>query len=413
MIPADEDERSAFPTARIRAEKRHDLLHGALAAALLSLSAGAYVLGGFGGVVGWLALVAAPSLGLLAWQRARIPEGGARIEASREGLFSCDRRVVPRSDMIRAVVVPDGERALVSIQRKRGFFVVVEAPDEATAQALVTALGLSAEQRRAAFLVDSPVAGKVRLSGLLAGLSAAILGAAVGLWAGAWWSVLFLVPWYLMFLAYSRPSEMKIGTDGVLLSWLGRKTLLPYSDIVRITRDAAGLHFALSDGRTVDVGAAWTASLRSRSQPELSSPDAYLDALEERIRRAQEAGGTSEATVLSRRGKPFSAWIAELRALTLREADGFRAAPVLPESLWKTVENGHADPAARAAAAVALSPSLDEGGRARLRVAAEKVVTPRLRVALSAAADGDEEALSQALGELDSVPRKAISAGAG
>lgn len=399
---SDEDERTAFPSARIRAEKRHDLLHGALGTALLALTAVGYFFGGFTGVVVWLGAVAAPALGLLAWQRSRVPKGGARLEASREGLFSCDELVVPRADMVRAVVVPDGDRALVSVQRRQGFFVVVEAPDEATGHAIVAALGLSAEQRRAAFLVDSPLATRVPVSGLLAALGLALAGAAAGLFTGQFWAVLLLVPWYLAFLAYSRPSEIKIGTDGVLLSWFGRKTLMPYSEIAKVTRDASGLCFSQKDGREVRIGAAWTASLRSRSQPELRSPDAYLDALIERIRLAKEAAGSADVTALDRRGKALSEWMAELRALTTRGARGFREAPVVPEALWKTVENGQAAPELRAAAAVALQPSLDEGGRARLRVAAATVVAPRLRVALSAAAEGDEEGLSEALAALES-----------
>jgi len=401
-LPADDDERVAFPSARIRAEKRHDLLHGALTTTLLALTAVAHFFGGFSGVVAWLGAVVAPALALLAWQRARTPSGGARLEASREGLFSCDKLVVRRADMVRAVVVPEGARALVSVQRRQGFYVVIEAPDEPTAHAIVAALGLSAEQRRAAFLVDSPLATRLPVRALLATLGVSLAAAAVGLFLGQAWTALLLAPWYLFFLVYSRPAELKIGTDGVLLSWLGKKTLIQYSEIVKIIRDASGLCFSMTDGRTVRVGAAWTASLRSRSQPELRSPGAYLDALLDRIRLAKEAAGTADITVLDRGGKPLSDWLLELRALTLRDPKGFRHAPVVPEALWKTVENGQAPPGARAAAAVALQPSLDDAGRARLRVAAATVVAPKLRVALTAAAERDEEALSQALADMES-----------
>lgn len=164
---SDEDERTAFPWAGSARRRGANLLHGALGTALLALTAVGYFFGGFTGVVVWLGAVAAPALGLLAWQRwpSRVPKGGARLEASHEGLFSCDELVVPRADMVRAVVVPDGDRALVSVQRRQGFFVVVEAPDEATGHAIVAALGLSAERRRAAFLVDSPLATKCQSRG--------------------------------------------------------------------------------------------------------------------------------------------------------------------------------------------------------------------------------------------------------
>ncbi len=51
----------------------------------------------------------------------------------------------------------------------------------------------------------------------------------------------------------------------------------------------------------------------------------------------------------------------------------------------------------RIAAAAAVAPSLDDAGKARLRVAAEATASPELRVALEAAAAADEEAMAEAL----------------
>ncbi|HZU83716.1 MAG TPA: hypothetical protein VE987_12400, partial [Polyangiaceae bacterium] len=53
------------------------------------------------------------------------------------------------------------------------------------------------------------------------------------------------------------------------------------------------------------------------------------------------------------------------------------------ERLWRVVEDSSADRTARAGAALALTRSLDDTGRERLRVAAESCAEPRLRVALS------------------------------
>jgi hypothetical protein len=402
--PDGGEERVAFPRARIRAEPRRDTLHAGLAAALLAMTGGMFFVGGFVGAIGWLLAVVAPAFGLLAWQRAHTPSGGAKIEASPAGLFSAGKRLVAREDIKRAVVIANegGAGALVSIQRRRGFFVAVEVPSEEEGQRLVSALGVSAEQRTAEFLVDSPLAARLPVAALLASLVALVAVSFVGLANGHFEAFAPLLGWYALFLAWARPTVVTIGTDGVLLSYFGKETLVPFSEMVGCARDSGGLCFQLSSGRSVRVRAAWTALQKSsRTQPELRSADAYLDALEARIRQARQAAGGADVAALDRKERPIAAWLAHLRALTLREAKGFRDAPVVPEALWKTVENGHAEPAVRAAAAVALGPSLDDDGRARLRVAAGTVAAPRLRVALSAAADGDEEALSSALAELE------------
>ncbi|MGO8998137.1 MAG: hypothetical protein ACLQVI_32865, partial [Polyangiaceae bacterium] len=57
-------------------------------------------------------------------------------------------------------------------------------------------------------------------------------------------------------------------------------------------------------------------------------------------------------------------------------------------------------PEARAAAAVALGPQLDDEGRQRLRVAVDAVADERLRVAIDAAASADDAALEEALGDV-------------
>jgi hypothetical protein len=54
-------------------------------------------------------------------------------------------------------------------------------------------------------------------------------------------------------------------------------------------------------------------------------------------------------------------------------------------------EDPTADPAARAGAAIVLRNTITDEDRARLRVAAETSVSPKLRVALEAAASADDE----------------------
>jgi hypothetical protein len=65
-----------------------------------------------------------------------------------------------------------------------------------------------------------------------------------------------------------------------------------------------------------------------------------------------------------------------------RGTNAYRAAAPEPDDLWRLAEDPGASPQLRVAAAVALSPLLDEAGRHRLRVAANASATRSTRVAL-------------------------------
>lgn len=90
----------------------------------------------------------------------------------------------------------------------------------------------------------------------------------------------------------------------------------------------------------------------------------------------------------------------------LVDAGGYRETAWVPERLWRIVEDPDKDPAVRAGAAAALGPGLDPSGRERLRVAAHVSASPPLRVALEAAADGEEAFLEEAL---EPLARKSTS----
>jgi hypothetical protein len=91
-------------------------------------------------------------------------------------------------------------------------------------------------------------------------------------------------------------------------------------------------------------------------------------------------------------------WLELLRETTRRE--DYRESSVTADALWPVVEDAAIDPAERVAAAVALRPSLDAGGKSRLRIAAESTLSPRVRVALQAALDDDDVQLTRSFAEL-------------
>jgi len=90
--------------------------------------------------------------------------------------------------------------------------------------------------------------------------------------------------------------------------------------------------------------------------------------------------------------------VRDLRAIGSGARLDHRTPPVPPESLWQAVESAGAEPAVRAAAAVALRETIDLEGRRRLLELAEATASRRLRIALQAVAgDRDDEALAEAL----------------
>ena len=65
------------------------------------------------------------------------------------------------------------------------------------------------------------------------------------------------------------------------------------------------------------------------------------------------------------------------------------------------MENARLSATTRAAAAIALGPSLDEQGKARLRIATDASADPKLRVLFGAVTDNDEYAIEDALREIE------------
>jgi hypothetical protein len=114
----------------------------------------------------------------------------------------------------------------------------------------------------------------------------------------------------------------------------------------------------------------------------------------------------ADTALLARQARPVADWIQSLRAIGSGAHVDHRTAPVAPERLFRIVEDPSLAPSARAGAAVALGASLDEGGKLRLKEAAHATAAPKLRIAIEAAAAGDDSALTEALSELESEAEK-------
>jgi hypothetical protein len=193
------------------------------------------------------------------------------------------------------------------------------------------------------------------------------------------------------------PRRISVGSDGVLIRWLRQKQFIPLSDVIDVGEWKGFVRLTL---RSTDTPLDIPLAVR-RKDSALTAFDVAI--LADRIRqvlRARHAGEPSfDIGLLERESRSVHDWISWLRSLTSRE-DAYRAA-VHADDLWRMLEDSGASPAARTAAAVVLSRTLDERGKARLRVATETSVAPKLRVAFDAVARGDDQQLEAAMAEME------------
>jgi hypothetical protein len=342
-------------------------------------------------------------------------EAPGDLEAGPEGVSEGGRLLVAREEIRAGFVVPDpphGPR--VRIQRRLKLPVEIRVRDEAEGRELLRALGLDATQRAATFSTPSRAVSDPLWSIFLGvGFAAlymllGVLSQAVGL-RGSGIQLPILVT-YLGFMFLAR-TGITVGADGILRSWLGKKEFWSYGDIesVRPFIDQSfwrnqkwqGIELVLRNGATVRIP---ILSKRSFGQSNLELVVA------ERIREAMEShrqgDPAAETALLARQARPLSAWIQSLRAIGSGAHVDHRTAPVAPERLFRIVEDPSLTASARAGAAVALGASLDDGGKARLKGAAGAIAAPKLRIAIEAAADGDDAALVEALSAIEGEAEK-------
>jgi hypothetical protein len=398
----------AFPGARMRPTRGVRRLY-ALIAALVALVAGTGALGGEelrGIMLQLTAIFALPLAIAAALIRKYTVRGGARLEVGADGVHVDGRLAIPRASIERADVVRGSDGVTVAIRRRHGFVAVISVADVAEGHALVRALGHSAEQALSVFQLDSPIASPLRwwvFYALLFVPAAAVVALGPAL--------LTALPFaYAALLAGFVPTRLTIGLDGVLVRWMGLRELVPFAELRGVDHDGERLCLHLASGQARRFSVRWvgvaTTGEKGSDATGFATRAAYLDAVVARVREAVaasgRAGGVGGAALL-RRGRDLSTWVSALRGLLARGPAGFREGETPPEKLWSTLEDGAASPEARAAAAIALQPSLDDADRARMARVARVVVAPKLRVALDAVAEGDDARMLEALAEIEAA----------
>jgi hypothetical protein len=334
------------------------------------------------------------------WRRGEL----VHVGASREGLV-LEGRTIPHRKLRSGFVLQDGQgRMLARIERRWRDPIDFVVAHHREGRDLLTALGFDALQTTATFRGAAlPLARPFRF--IFATIAALV--AALMLSMAIHFNLLMLV--FVLAVGVSVfPSYIDVGADGVLARWGLIRRFFPAREIVGTSLyvDAfgrsriAGVKLHLRSGEEVKLplgSSLWTEDKSAM--------------LVERIRHVISAtrtpGAVAEQAMLARGDASPKAWVERLRSLGAGANATLRVAPVRQDALWEMIDDHAADPETRAAAAVALAPSLDEGGRIRLAQTAQATAEPRLRVVLDAALADDEEALEDALAGVERGARRA------
>ena len=199
-------------------------------------------------------------------------------------------------------------------------------------------------------------------------------------------AMLLAVIWTVVGWASSNRAAATIGNDGVRINGFGRARFIPFARIDAVRADDGVLRLVLVDGTKVSLGTQNQRELRSRIHAALENSRTKRSKLSE-----------AHATQLERGDRSAQAWRAELDKML--NAQEYRTEPMRIADLEDLVEDGHAHPERRVAAALALPK--DEATRARIQIAAAQCADEDTRAAIEAAANDE---LADA--ELESAARR-------
>jgi hypothetical protein len=356
------------------------------------------VLGALMVMVGWLLTRPKEERGVLRVKDGVVEHAGARVAKTSElteGHAWKDR---------------DGAHVQLTQKRRTETFRMRRIED---ARAVLAATGLDASRRRARFRILAPSRTNrlARLALVLLSLPLSV-ALAVGLQHATGHvtsPALFLLPYIVSCLVMLIPGSITVGADGLLVKWLWQERFVPIADVECIRTESDFLNRKLlgvrlqvrGESEPIDVAL----TMPGRMQDSLEFGRRYVATVLERIEEARQVAKSASvhdaARALAREGRSGMDWLAALRE-SFGGAETFRAgAPLTADDLWRAVEDQSAEGWVRAAAAAALSSGLEDHGRARLRVAAEATAAPKLRVALEAAAKGDDAEIAGALHDVD------------
>jgi hypothetical protein len=348
------------------------------------------------------------ALGALAIHRSRRERIGA--ETRGELVVDADfvrfggRQLAIRRQLRSGFIVPDrGGNVRVELVRALRSTIELRAMHTDDARQLLRVLGFDASQRTTSFSLMSRLVAQGRWIGAPA---AAILFLAVFALPRAHLapgSILFVVALSIAFVvaAFATRTKMTIGADGIYARDAFGQRFVAYTDVAGVGtyqqhvlgKVHIGIVLTMRDGTDRRFLVGQVGFIGDRAMR-------IVERIREALDSARREEPASAIAMLERGGRALPEWLGALRSIGAGANVDLRTAPVSPETLWRIVEDPRAPQRARASAAVALGAQLDAASRARLRVTAAATAAPKLRIALDAAVDGDDEAVADALAEL-------------
>jgi hypothetical protein len=331
-----------------------------------------------------------------AWRRrpyARLEPTVVRVD---EHVLRIGDEMIPRGRIQGAELLPTPFGFVVRVKPKNQLVRDIRFADDADAHRVLSALGFDASQRTATYRIMSLALVRHRFAPIA--------------FAGVWMAMCLVaaasqVPWLigfspLFFLAmgvvFLKRGSLVVGVDGLLLRWLWVREFLATKDIISAAHFDQG--FGRSRVRGVEV-------FTYRGGVKLPMGDEQAAMVRQRVvdvvAVARSQVHVADDALLARGSRGMRDWVTQLKALGSGATGTFRTMPVMPEQLWRVASDAAQPAHARAAAAVALSPTLDDSGRMRLADLAKTTAEPKLRVALERAAEGaPDEAIEAALSEV-------------
>ncbi|MBL9021195.1 MAG: hypothetical protein JNL21_03300 [Myxococcales bacterium] len=184
------------------------------------------------------------------------------------------------------------------------------------------------------------------------------------------------------------PPTVRVGSDGLWIGRMGRRELIPIGEIEgvdwvhgpanRIRAELPGLVVRRRGKKPIEL-------------PMLGLAVIHRDELYAAIEAAMAAAAVRRSRALApldRAGRALDRWRQDLSGM-LR--GGFRDGALTREELAEVLDDPNAKLEHRVGAALALRGVEDGAARDRIRIAAEQSASPRLRLALSLAAEGDDD----------------------